>query len=330
MDNNLGPFKGPGVAEDLNDGWAVQSGDKIGQPIVRGGEDVQWFYFFEDQCLPYDKRTNERIEMAYKNNGKSIEIDKYSHIDFKQELQINNTGEKFLVLRIVDKKNNEEKKVSERKVEKPKYGEQDDDLPILPQYPPKSAKGQRIPVKEYTKEYNEVKEAFDRSMKGFYCYFEVFKLVNPRTKYFFNENLIRIAKENKKSVRETTKKLFFASATINPETIYNGYDASFDPRLVAKGSFGEGIIFTPNIGLYSGLEYTKAGEIKEVIYANVIVGNSYNILNPDPNMKYPPLLPGHPAKRYDSVSGKLLNSDVHVVYVKNMAYPEYIINFIYS
>lgn len=347
----------------------LQFGDDIGLPLVeaRPEVDAQWFYLIDGKNFAYDKSTNERIETAFKKKMAKLVLDKFSYIDFVEGIQVNNTGEgsEIIPVQRLDKKESSEQVEEERKVQKQqmadkpakppikkeeannlvnelikqievlghykKVSKRHDKLPSLPCVPPPGSKGRRVTVREGSVEYNNIKMLFDRTMFGYYNYLEISKLENPRTLYFFHENLIRITKENKKSVSETTKRLFFTPSivrpAIDPELIYNGHDASFDPKLMGTGPWGKGIHFFPIVVTEPTLEYSNANGIKEIILANVITGNSCKITKPDSSLIYPPQISSHAPKRYDSVLGKLGALDVYIVYTKNLAYPEYVINY---
>eukprot|EP00826_Nyctotherus_ovalis_P003513 TRINITY_DN10717_c0_g1_i14.p1 TRINITY_DN10717_c0_g1~~TRINITY_DN10717_c0_g1_i14.p1 ORF type:complete len:402 (-),score=84.45 TRINITY_DN10717_c0_g1_i14:125-1222(-) len=354
-----------GIDPELGDSeMMLQFGDDIALPLIEARPEVnaQWFYLIDGKNFAYDKSTNEKIEAAFRKGMAKLVLDSFSYINFAEGMQVNNVGgvDEIIPIQRLDHKEpskevKEEKKIQDKLVKSPikqenannvvndlleqiellerykKVPERHDKLPSLQYVPPPASKGKRVTVREGTPEYNNIKMLFDRTMFGYYNYLEISKLENPRTLYFFHENLIRITKENKRSVSETTKRLFFSPTivkpAIDPEVIYNGYDASFDPKLLGTGPWGKGIHFFPIVIPEPSFEYSNANGIKEIILANVITGNSCKIPKPDSTLIYPPQISSHFPKRYDSVLGKLSAVDIYIVYTKNMAYPEYVINY---
>ena len=68
---------------------------------------------------------------------------------------------------------------------------------------------------ETSEEYLDVKMHFDRTMKDQYFDLKVIKLINPRTKYFYNKELLTIANNYKISSQDITMKLFHGHRTIH-------------------------------------------------------------------------------------------------------------------
>lgn len=320
-----------------------QFGNNTGMPTGKTNlkENILWHYIFEGQPFPYERYKSDEIEAAFKNNKATLKIDEFSYINFKRKVHVNNSGEEYPIKRVNIDDSKEEIKVQKKRVEKSrsqpkavksdeKYNkgqlEKEDKLPVLSRTPPENGTAKRIPIKEDTSEYKDIKSLFDRTMSNKYKYFEICKVINPRLQYFFNDNLIRITKENKKSVANTTKRLFFSMWNIKQgitlEDMYNGYTANFDPKFIDNGPWGRGVCFIPTV-----LPHSPANGINEVILANVIVGNSYPMSGTNSSLIYPPKLEDHPVKRYDSVLGKQNGLDVHVIYDKYLAYPEYIISY---
>ena len=160
---------------------------------------------------------------------------------------------------------------------------------------------------------------FDVFMVGTYNYFEICKLDNPRTKYFYTENLIRVIKENKSDVDNSTKTLFFLPGpSIDPKKIYDGYNESFDPRITKYGAWGYGTHFCTYPFPDERVPFVNSDGICEILVAKVITGNIYDAgIKQDSSMKYPPEIPGQKHKMYDSVKGSAGSIDFYVTYEKN-------------
>ena len=174
-----------------------------------------------------------------------------------------------------------------------------------------------------TQEYMSVKILFDETMEGQYTNLSIIKLTNNRTKFFFNQILNSLAHINKMNPDDMKLILFHGTKNTKPQDVYNGYDASFDPKYAGKGFWGNGTYFADS-ALYSANFAYKENGMSKILLANVIVGRYYDYgTTHNSDLTEPPMYKD-PIK-YNSVKGNVNNVDVHVIYTKNRAYPEYMI-----
>jgi len=177
-------------------------------------------------------------------------------------------------------------------------------------------------------EYKEVKAHFDQSMQNRYKYIVIEKLNNVRSKYFFEKKINQMCSERGVSKESLTLRLFHGTRKTPPETIYNGYESTFDPKYAHKGGrWGTGIYFATR-AIYSNSFAYKKGEVMQMFLADVIVGEYYDFgERTQRELIYPPeLMPGQ-EERFDSVKGISSKNDIYVVYDMHMAYPTYMISY---
>ena len=63
-----------------------------------------------------------------------------------------------------------------------------------------------------------------------------------------------------------------------------------------------------------------------MFYARVCVGE-FKKLDPNAQIKMPPVMENDSSKLYDSVQGQTGGSDVFMIYANKKAYPEYLITY---
>ena len=124
-------------------------------------------------------------------------------------------------------------------------------------------------------EFNHVKKLFDRTMVGMYTYIVIERLENPRTRYYYEKNLKRIAYENNENPNRMTLQLFHGTKDTSPDLIYNGRDKSFDLKYSRGGIWGEGVYFSTKASYSQGYAHLLNNAC-QMFLADVIIGNSFN------------------------------------------------------
>ena len=179
-------------------------------------------------------------------------------------------------------------------------------------------------------DYIRIQNMFDKSMKGKYkaSTFTVTEINNSAAKWKFQA--LQQIKLFESKVNPAISELFYGNSKISPSDIYNIRQSTFPLSLADKEGYGKGIYFSTEAEFScTGTHEYKAstGEI-QLILATVIVGNSADLTsNPDNNLIDAPNLPGNSVLRYDSVKGKLNNSEIYVIYKADQAYAKYMITF---
>ncbi len=193
--------------------------------------------------------------------------------------------------------------------------------------PPASAPGctlERLP--STSPEYGSVKTKLDVTMTGKYSNLVITKLTNSTLIKNFDhaESSIRDLND---TVKPTIMLLFHGTRDTDPSAIYNGYYEGFDMQYAQTGYWGKGMYFAANAS-YSNKYAHVEGGVSHILMAKVIVGKAFDYgTTHDKTLKHPPLLPGNPVKRYDSVKGNTEGSDVYMIYDGNQAYPTYLLSY---
>ncbi len=175
-------------------------------------------------------------------------------------------------------------------------------------------------------EYLSVKAEFDKTMAGKYTTLVVIKLTNSMLIGYFTqkESFIQNLHGTAKPI---VMSLFHGTRDTNPSAIYNGYYEGFDMQYARDGYWGKGMYFAANANYSHDYAHAEGG-MSHIFMAKVIVGNAFDYgVKTNKSLKHPPLLPGDPVKRYDSVKGRTGGSDVYIIYDGAQAYPMYLLSY---
>ena len=166
--------------------------------------------------------------------------------------------------------------------------------------------------------YQELKQKIEKNLKN-----PIYKIerVQNRILYekFYKEKE-NLSDKRKNDWGANPKHLFYGSS-INPEEFFFNKNESFDPRLDNKGFL---MFFTNAADAYKEAFTNSLGQ-KVIVYAEVLVGKSFEVKGWELEKKLPPK---DGDDRYDSVSEKLgENGEIVRIFEMNKGYIEYLITF---
>ena len=183
------------------------------------------------------------------------------------------------------------------------------------------------PQTENLKECDLKPEAFEfleisKSMTTTAPHIEIIKITRIQNKKLW-ENYVFERKRLEFKGNATEKMLFHGTRNNDPQNIYCGIEEGFDVRLANHGMVGKGIYFA-EAASYSvgGFAHHKSNGNFDLLYANVLIGNSFDSAGGG-NYVMPPLLPNDSNLRYDSIR----TGTNYTIYNSNRAYPAYLIEY---
>ncbi|XP_067392181.1 protein mono-ADP-ribosyltransferase PARP12-like [Emydura macquarii macquarii] len=177
-----------------------------------------------------------------------------------------------------------------------------------------------VEISNTTSEYKEIKDLFDKTMKGYRIY-RLQRIQNPSLWQVFQWQKEQMRKTNRgKDVDE--RLLFHGTSTSHLHAIC---EQNFDWRICGTHgtSYGRGSYFARDAD-YSHRYCQSDTRSKAMFVARVLVGEtvqgSHNYLRPPPR-------PNDPNRFYDSCVDSPVNPSIFVIFEKHQIYPAYIIDY---
>lgn len=121
-------------------------------------------------------------------------------------------------------------------------------------------------------------------------------------------------------------RLFHGTRTTEPAAIFEGTDG-FDMRHCKTGYWGIGNYFAVNAKYSDAYAYKATAGTKQMLLADVLVGDFCFVDKKNPDLRMPPAKSGTNVK-YDSVKANTDGSDIYVTYNNLQAYPQYLITYV--
>ena len=116
----------------------------------------------------------------------------------------------------------------------------------------------------------------------------------------------------------------------DPKDIYSDKQDGFMMQRASEGMWGKGNYFAKEFA-YSdrangGYAHDNLNGTKTLLFVKLLVGKAVE-MEPKRSLAYPPDRTDGSELRYNSVTGKTVNSQVYIVYENKRAYPEYLVQY---
>ncbi len=270
----------------------------LGPPL----SSVQWIFDGDKGRCSYSPADSRKIEEAFQAKSAHLELSMNGHLYVIDILNLTQTNTKTKRVRKIQR-------ISQAAAA----------LPAVP-----GCTLEELPSS--SPEHSSVKAEFDKTMAGKYSTLVITKLNNGMLREYFTHKESFIQSLHG-SAKPMVMSLFHGTKDTEPSAIYNGYYEGFDMQYARKGYWGKGMYFAANASYSNDYAHKKEG-MSHILMAKVIVGNAFDSgTRTDNSLMHPPLLPGDPVKRYDSVKGRTGGSYVYIIYDGNQAYPMYLLSY---
>ncbi|NXT58111.1 PAR12 polymerase, partial [Pluvianellus socialis] len=216
--------------------------------------------------------------------------------------------------------------VSSEDVQKIKKGQMDSSIPnqVCPAHWDQTALPdlgyKAVELSNKTAEYNEIKQLFQQTMKG-YSVLKIKRIQNPSLWKVFQWQKEQMKREN--GGKEVDEKLLFhgtKSSFVEAICFYN-----FDWRICGSNgtNYGKGTYFARDAS-YSHAYCQPEGKTNSMFVARVLVGD---YVKGKATYVRPPAKYTHGLQFYNSCVDNDLNPSIFVIFEKYQIYPEYLIDY---
>ncbi|XP_006137712.2 protein mono-ADP-ribosyltransferase PARP14 [Pelodiscus sinensis] len=269
---------------------------------------VEWQYFKHNQYLPFDKLTNLRLEDASVVNQKEIDItfeNKHYKVNVVKKRAIDDQGKVMAIQRVSKDEGN---------------------VSVALPADWCDMKKERVKVvllHPEMKEYQDVQTQFQQTCANF----KIEKIERIQNPYYWRAYQIKKQEMDSKNGHTNNEKLLFHGTTSTSLTVINnkGFNRSYAG--INAACYGNGTYFAVNANYSAQDTYSKPdGNGKKYMYlARVLVGEycvgNTGLITP------PPKNNTDPTDQFDSVTDKINNPSMFVIFNDIQAYPEYLITF---